>query len=126
MGGWPLRIMIVDDSLFMRGVIRQVVTSCGWEVVGEASDGTQVLQLYETCGPDLVTMDITMPKQDGVSALKELKTQHQEALVVMISAIGQKDLVMEAIQAGAAGFVTKPFQAYELCQEIKSIMRYWR
>jgi len=115
--------MIADDSKFMRTMIRKVITDCGWDVVGEASDGSQVVQMYLICNPDVVTMDMTMVEMNGVEAVKALIGQFPDALVVMVSAMGQQAFVIEAIQAGAMGYVMKPFKSHEICQEIRSVFR---
>ena len=95
------KILIVDDNAFMRNTIKGVLTQAGFEIVGEASDGVEAVSTYGSAQPDLVTMDITMPNMDGVEALKELLKQDPAAKVVMVSAMGQESLVVEAVTAGA-------------------------
>ena len=103
------RLLIVDDALFMRKRIREIAESAGWEIAGEAEDGEQAVALYQQEKPDLVTLDIVMPKLDGVSALKELMQHDPQARVVMVSAVNQKPKLAECIQAGAIDFIVKPF-----------------
>ena len=103
------RILIVDDAAFLRRMLSDMLTSLGHTIVGEADNGETAVRLYKALTPDLVTMDITMPEMDGVTALKAIRSHHKEAKVVMCSAIGQKNVVIEAIQAGAKDFIVKPF-----------------
>lgn len=105
------RILITDDALFMRVTLKNILTQNGYEVVGEAQNGAEAVKLYQELKPDLVTMDITMPEMDGIAALKEIKKVDGSAKVVMCTAMGQKNMVVEAIQAGAKDFIVKPFQA---------------
>jgi len=104
------RILITDDALFMRVTLKNILSSNGYEIVGEAGNGVEAVKLYQQLKPDLVTMDITMPEMDGIAALKEIKKLDPNANVVMCTAMGQKNMVVEAIQAGAKDFIVKPFQ----------------
>ena len=105
------KILIVDDAAFMRMMIKDILVKNGFDVVGEAADGVQAVAMYQELLPDLVTMDITMPEMDGISALKEIKGLNPSAKVIMCSAMGQQAMVIDAIQAGARDFIVKPFQA---------------
>ncbi|HVW17390.1 MAG TPA: response regulator [Solirubrobacteraceae bacterium] len=105
------RILVADDAAFMRKVIGDALTAGGHEVVGEATNGREAVERHRALKPDLVTMDITMPEQDGISALKEILAGDPAARVIMCSALGQEAKVMESIKAGARDFVVKPFQA---------------
>jgi two-component system chemotaxis response regulator CheY len=104
------RILITDDALFMRVTLKNILTQNGYEVVGEAANGAESVELFKQLRPDVVTMDITMPEMDGISALKEIRAVDPGANVVMCTAMGQKNMVVEAIQAGARDFIVKPFQ----------------
>ena len=104
------RVLIVDDATFMRMMLRDILSKNGFEIVGEAENGKIAVQMYEELKPDVVTMDITMPEMDGIAAVKEIKTTYPDAKVVMVSAMGQQAMVIEAIRSGAADFVVKPFQ----------------
>lgn len=104
------RVLIVDDAAFMRMMLRDILSKNGFEIVGEAENGKIAVQMYEELKPDVVTMDITMPEMDGIAAVKEIKTTYPDAKVVMVSAIGQQAMVIEAIRSGAADFIVKPFQ----------------
>ncbi|MBH5316631.1 response regulator [Paenibacillus sp. GSMTC-2017] len=116
------RILIVDDAAFMRMMIRDILTKNGYEVVGEAQDGAQAIEKYKELKPDLITMDITMPEMDGISALKEIKKIDASAKVIMCSAMGQQAMVIDAIQAGAKDFIVKPFQADRVIEAIKKTL----
>ena len=104
------RVLIADDASFMRQMIRDIIEPEGFEVVGEASDGVEVIEKFKELHPDLVMMDIVMPKRSGIDALKGIVAMDPTAQVVMCSALGQETLVMEAIQAGAKDFIVKPFK----------------
>ena len=104
------RVLVADDASFMRQMIRDIIEPEGYEVVGEASDGVEVIDKFLELRPDLVMMDIVMPKRSGIDAVKGIKLEDPTAVVVMCSALGQEALVMEAIQAGAKDFIVKPFK----------------
>ncbi len=111
------RGLIVDDAAIMRLRLRDILeASC--EIVGEACDGEEALQLYETLKPDFVTLDISMPRTNGMDALKKLIALHPDAKVVIVSAVGQKKMVLEALSLGAADFVIKPFEPERVLKAI--------
>lgn len=112
------RILITDDALFMRVTLKNILTGAGYEVVGEAGNGVESVELFKKLKPDLVTMDITMPELDGIGALKAIKELDPNARVVMCTAMGQKNMVVEAIQAGAKDFIIKPFQPDRVLESI--------
>jgi two-component system chemotaxis response regulator CheY len=116
------KILIVDDAAFMRMMIKEILTKNGFSVIGEASDGVQAVEKYKELGPDLVTMDITMPEMDGITALKEIKKIDPNARIIMCSAMGQQAMVIDAIQAGAKDFIVKPFQADRVIEAIKKTL----
>lgn len=104
-------IMIVDDAVFLRHVLRAIIAETGHTVIAEASNGREAIQLYMIHKPDPVTMDITMPDMDGITAVKGILAHHPEAKIIMCSAMGQHKLILEAIAAGAKDFIVKPFQS---------------
>ena len=108
------RVLIVDDALIMRKRIKDIAVQSGWEVAGEAADGEEAVALYKSEHPDLVTLDIIMPKMDGVTALKRVMASDSEARVVMISAVDQREKLTECIDSGAIDFIVKPFDAERL------------
>ncbi|GAA3406633.1 response regulator [Paenibacillus hodogayensis] len=116
------KILIVDDAAFMRMMIKDILSKNGYEVVGEAQDGSVAVEKYKELKPDLVTMDITMPEMDGIAALKEIKKFDSNAKVIMCSAMGQQAMVIDAIQAGAKDFIVKPFQADRVIEAIKKTL----
>lgn len=113
------RILIVDDALFMRGVLRGILEKSGYEVVGEASNGIEAIEKYKELRPDLVTMDITMPDMTGLAAVKAIKEIDSNAKVIMCSAMGQNAMVMEALRNGALDFIIKPFEASKVVEALR-------
>jgi two-component system chemotaxis response regulator CheY len=103
------RLLVVDDSLFMRKLISEVATEAGWEVAGEAADGREAVELYDSLRPDLVTMDLVMPRMTGLDALREIRSHDPHARVIMITAVDQKQALMDSIHHGAIDFIVKPF-----------------
>ncbi|MBU8869471.1 MAG: response regulator [Gemmatimonadales bacterium] len=102
-------VLIVDDAEFMRVMLREILEDMGLAVIGEASNGIEAIEEFQRSRPNLVLMDITMPKMDGIDALDSIIKKDPNALVVMITALGQKDQVLMAIKAGARDFIIKPF-----------------
>jgi two-component system chemotaxis response regulator CheY len=113
------RILVVDDAAIIRLMLTKIIVSDDYEVVGEAGNGAEAVQKYEELKPDLVTMDITMPDMDGIQAVKEIKKMDPNAKIIMCSAMGQKMMVLEAIEAGAASFIVKPFDEQKVKEVIK-------
>jgi two-component system chemotaxis response regulator CheY len=103
------RVLIVDDALIMRRRIKEIAEEAGWEIAGEAKNGEEAIALFQRERPDLVTLDIVMPKMDGVTALKSMIAADPKARVVMISAVDQKEKLTECIHSGAIDFIVKPF-----------------
>ncbi len=115
------RVLIVDDSLFMRNTLRDIFSAAGWELAGEATTGNEALQKYQDLRPNLVTMDIVMPERSGIEALQDILAFDTEAFVVMCSALGQESMVLEAIQNGAQDFIIKPFQQEQVLEVVTRI-----
>jgi len=116
------RILIVDDTLFMRTLLKNILFSGGHAIVGEAGDGDEAIEKYKELKPDLVTMDVVMPKMNGIEALKAIKAIDPNAKVIMCTAVGQEQMVKLAIKSGARGYVVKPFQAPKVLEEIKNVL----
>ena len=113
------QVLICDDAAFMRMMLKDILVKEGYEVVGEAVNGADGVEKYGSLKPDLVTMDITMPEMDGISALKAIRQNDPNAKVIMCSAMGQQAMVVESIQAGAKDFIVKPFQKDRVIEAIK-------
>lgn len=112
-------VLIVDDAAFMRMMLKDILTKAGYEVVGEAENGAVAIEKYKDLRPDVVTMDITMPEMDGITALKEIRKINPNTVVIMCSAMGQQAMVIDAIQAGAKDFIVKPFQPERVIEAMK-------
>ena len=116
------KIMIVDDAAFMRMMIKNSLTTNGYNNLIEAGDGLQALESYQTEKPDLVIMDITMPNMDGIQALQAIKAFDKDAKIVMCSAMGQESMVVDAIRFGALDFIVKPFKPDRILQTVEKIL----
>lgn len=115
------RILIVDDAAFMRLSLRTVLEKNGYTVIGEAENGQKAIVKFVDLKPDIITMDITMPDMDGVTALKEIMKIDKDAKVVMISAMGQESKVREAVVAGAKSFIVKPFKDEHILKTLSKL-----
>lgn len=116
-----LRVLIVDDALFMRNMLKDIFTNAGHSVVGEAANGDEAIAQYAELKPDLVTMDIVMPQKSGIEALQEIRKQYPDATIVMCSALGQDALVVEAVQSGAKDFIVKPFKEDRVLDVVRRV-----
>ncbi len=114
------RVLIADDAAFMREMLCDILTEGGHEVVAEAADGNEAVSAFQEHQPDIVTLDIVMPRKSGLEALREIIAAHPGAKVIMCSALGQEALVMEALDAGASDFVVKPFKPDQVLAAIDS------
>lgn len=117
------KVLIVDDAAFMRMAIKNILVKHDFEVVDEAENGLAGLNKYKDLKPDLVTMDITMPEMTGLEALKEIIAYDPAAKIVMVSAMGQEQMVMEAIRNGAKSFIVKPFKEDHVIQTLNKILQ---
>lgn len=123
--GTPYRVLIVDDSMFIAKQLGQILTSEGFDVVGTAADGQAGVEKYKELTPsvDLVTMDITMPTMDGVTALEKILAYDKNAVVVMVSALGKEDVVKKSLILGAKSYIVKPLDRKKVLERILSILR---
>jgi two-component system chemotaxis response regulator CheY len=117
------KVLIVDDAAFMRLSIKTMIEKNGFEVAAEAENGIQGIKKFKEFMPDIVTMDITMPDLTGIEALKEIKKIDPNAKIVMLSAMGQEDMVREAIMQGAISFIVKPFKEEQLIATLNKILK---
>lgn len=115
------RVLIVDDALFMRSLLRDIFVTAGWQVVAEAENGLRAIEEFNRHQPDLVTMDIVMPELGGLDATRKILSSHAAAKVVMCSALGQERMVLEAIKAGAKDFIVKPFRDSQVLEVVSRV-----
>ncbi|RPI21140.1 MAG: response regulator [Chloroflexota bacterium] len=115
------KILIVDDAEFLRVRISKMLTGDGFDVV-EAENGARAVEQYRATKPDMVLMDITMPEMDGLTALKQIRSFDPQAKVIMLTALGQESVVLEAIKSGARDFVVKPFERERVLNAINKLL----
>ncbi|HWP98594.1 MAG TPA: response regulator [Syntrophomonadaceae bacterium] len=115
-------VLVVDDAAFMRMMIKDILSKNGYDVVGEAENGAVAVERFRDLHPDLVTMDITMPEMDGITAVREIKAIDASARIIMCSAMGQQAMVIDAIQAGAKDFIVKPFQPERVLEAVSKAL----
>ena len=116
------KVLIVDDAVVMRMMIKGILSKHGYEVVGEAQNGVEAVDKYKQLQPDLVTMDMVMPEMDGITAVRQIMSIDPNAKIIMCTSMGQQALVVEAIQAGAKSFITKPFQPPKILETISKVL----
>ena len=116
------RVMLVDDTSFMRMMLKNILVGSGYEVIGEAENGAKAVEQYKALKPDLVIMDIIMPEMGGIDAVREIMKVNPSAKILMCSSMGQQSLVVEAIQAGAKDFIVKPFQPSNVLEAVKKAL----
>ena len=123
--GTKVRVLVVDDSIFVAKQLGQILTSEGYEIVATAEDGKEGLDKYKELYPnvDLVTMDITMPKMDGISALEQIMTFDKNAKVVMVSALGKEELVKKSLILGAKNYIVKPLDRKKVLERIGTALK---
>ena len=117
-----VRFLIVDDAIFMRSVLKKMLTEAHFTVVGEATNGLQAIEMAAQLKPDIVTLDITMPEMDGIDAIKKILEVSPDTKIIMCSAMGQHSKVVEAIKQGAKDFIVKPFEKTRVLQAIYNVM----
>lgn len=118
----PKTILVVDDAAFMRMMIRDILEREGY-VIQEAVNGRDAIEKYRESNPDLVTLDITMPEMDGVEALREIRRLDPAARVLMVSAMGQQKMIVDALESGATDFLVKPFQPTKVLETVKKCLQ---
>lgn len=115
-------ILVVDDAAFMRMMIRDILSKEGY-LIQEAVNGRDAIDKYQEVRPDLVTLDITMPEMNGLDALRAIKALDKDARVLMVSAMGQQKMIVEALEAGAMDFLVKPFQPTKVLETVKKCLQ---
>jgi len=116
------RILVADDSTFMRMIIKRILEKNGFEVVAEAENGIEAVEKYIKFKPDIITLDITMPQTNGIEALKAIKKYDPQAKIVMVSAIGQEVFIDEAMKIGAQSYIVKPFVEEQVIQALNKLI----
>lgn len=115
-------VLVVDDVAFVRKTLTQILTEGLFQVVGEAADGSEAIEMYAKLQPDLVTMDIVMPKLGGIEATRRLVSYDKDAKIVIVSAMNQENLVMDAINVGARDYILKPFSSKDVIQTLERVL----
>ncbi|QJX48305.1 response regulator [Hymenobacter taeanensis] len=117
------RILIVDDSFYMRTMLKNMLTDAGYDVVGEAANGQQALELATQTKPDLITLDVILPDNTGLDVLKGIRQEQPDVKVVMCSAVGQEVIVNEALESGATAYIVKPFSEEKVLEIVGSALQ---
>ena len=123
--GTKFRVLVVDDSMFVAKQLTQILSSDGYEIVATAQDGKEGVDKYKELCPnvDLVTMDITMPRMDGITALEQIMAFDKNARVVMVSALGKEELVKKSLLAGAKNYIVKPLDRKKVLERISASLK---
>ena len=117
-----VRTLVVDDSAFMRNILKKILSSTNkYVVVGEASNGKEAIEKVKELKPDLITMDIVMPEMDGIEATRRIKKEFPDIKIVMCTSVDQEKKMIEAIEAGADGYIVKPFQAPKILEQLNKL-----
>ena len=114
-------VLVVDDALIIREMIKDALEAAGWSTIGEASNGQEAIERYRELKPDVVTLDLVMPQYDGLHAVKGIKAIDPDAKIIVVSAIDQKEILRKAMQLGAADFIVKPFSADEVIAAVRTV-----
>lgn len=114
-------VLVVDDTAFMRMTLKTIIQKNGFEIIGEAADGEDAVAKYKVLRPDVVTMDITMPRMNGIEAVTKIMEMDGNAKIIICSAMGQKLMVMDALAAGAKDFLVKPFDPERIIESLKKV-----
>lgn len=115
-------IMLVDDAAFVRLALEKILTENNYEVIAQASNGTEAIQMYKDAKPELVIMDITMPEMSGIDAVRAIKEYDPSAKIIMCSAMGQQSKILDAMTAGASDFIVKPYKEDRVISAVKKAL----
>lgn len=116
------RILVVDDSFYMRTMLKNILSDAGFNVAGEAGNGETAARMAQELDPDLVTLDLILPDNTGLDVLKSLKITNPQTKVIIVSAVGQEAIVKEALDAGAQAYIVKPFAEEKVIEVVKSVL----
>jgi len=116
------RVAVVDDAMFMRTILGKILEELGHEIVAQGENGLEAIEIAKEHKPDLITLDITMPEMDGLAAVPKIIEAYPEAKIIMVSAMGQKNMVVDAIKSGAKEFIVKPFEKTIVEQAISKVL----
>ncbi|WP_240421101.1 response regulator [Paenibacillus periandrae] len=116
------KVMVVDDAVFMRMMLKMLLVEAGHEVVAEATNGMEAVHTYVKYKPDLVTMDVTMPELDGIGAVRQIRNLDPLAKIIICSAMGQNALIVDAISSGAKDYIVKPFDKKEIINAVNKVL----
>jgi len=116
------KILIVDDATFIRTMVKDILIPKGFEIAGEAANGNEAVQKYFEIKPDLVTMDITMKEKDGLQAAKEILAKDPNARIIMVTALGQEKMLIDAFKIGVKDFVVKPFEPERILSAVEKAL----
>lgn len=117
------KILVVDDSAFMRAILKNILVDAGYEVIGEAGDGQDAIEKYKELKPELVTMDVTMPNVNGIEAARSIIDYDKDANIIICTAMGQDWMIMEAYNMGIKDFLIKPFKRAEVIEKVARIFQ---
>ena len=117
-----VKFLVVDDAIFMRTVLKKMLSESNFQVIGEAGNGLQAIEMAQLLQPDIITLDITMPEMDGIQAIEKILEVSPNSKIIMCSAMGQHSKVIEAIKKGAKDFIVKPFEKTRVLQAIYNVM----
>jgi two-component system chemotaxis response regulator CheY len=118
-----VRILLVDDSTYIRTVLGSIITEAGFEVAGEAADGEEAIRKYMHLKPDLVLMDVIMEPMNGMAATKAILNKDPEAKILMVTVLEDKDILVDLMKMGAKGYITKPFSKNKIAEKVKEVLR---
>jgi len=117
-------VLIVDDAQFTRNILKNIMSKTGYvEIVGEAANGKEGIELFKKLKPDMITMDLVMPEKGGIETIEEILKIDPKALIVVVSALGQEALVLEAAKKGAKDFIQKPFKTEQIIEVLERILK---
>lgn len=116
------KILVVDDSYYMRTILKNMITDAGYEVVDEAANGQDAINLADKEKPDLITLDLILPDNSGLDVLKKLRSSYPNIQVIVVSAVGQENIVQQALEVGAEAYIVKPFEEPKVVSTIKEVL----